>query len=245
MLDLPNDCFFYLFDISYPSLRDIIPLFLTCNKLNSISDSYVNVVLNKDYKMIIRNNYLKTPKHTYNSIYKIYGNKFVMCKTKLSDLAVESMITNNAELLKLLHKTASNTMESIDLTLIKYYSDNNMNSPLILENIINKDIKDNEDFIISKSLTASKSLINNDLDKSLIVSKSLFVNDLDTLKLFINNENANDVLIRAIKISNIKASIYIIEHFDYDKNIVKDLIINSRKYPYMNQKMINTLNMIL
>lgn len=109
---LPNDCLSYLFDTSYPFLTDITPLFITCHKLNTISDTCTNSILQKNYKLLIRNNYLKTPKQTYNSIYKIYGEKFVMCKTKLCDLAFQSVITNNIELLGLLHKNASKTMKS-------------------------------------------------------------------------------------------------------------------------------------
>lgn len=254
LLFLPNDCLSYLFDTSYPSLKDITPLFITCHKLNTISDTCTNNILNKNYKLLIRNNHLKTPKQTYNSIYKIYEEKFVMCKTKLCDLAIQSVITNNVELLNLLHKNTSNTIKSIEFTMklfksaldiksleiinclleqyliletelfhqiIHYYYYNKINSPIILKSIIDKNIE----------------------YKDIIICQSLTYNDLDTLKLFINDENADDLLTRAIKISNIKAAIYIIEHFKYDENIVKNLIKNKSEH-YMTQKIVDGLKMI-
>jgi hypothetical protein len=95
LLLLPYDCFSYLFDTNYPSFKDITPLFLTCSKLNTISNTYINNILQKNYKLLISNNYLKTPKQTYNSIYKIYEDKFYICKDKLCDLTEQSIITND------------------------------------------------------------------------------------------------------------------------------------------------------
>lgn len=106
--------------------------------------------------------------------------------------------------------------------IIHYYYFNKINSPIILKSIIDKNIE----------------------YKDIIICKSLTYDDLDTLKLFINDENANDLLTRAIKISNIKAAIYIIEHFKYDENIVQNLIKNRREHYYMTQKIVDVLSMI-
>ena len=80
MLDLPDDFFSHLFQMNYPSFKNISPLFSTCNKLNLLSNLYIINIIKKDYKLLVRNYYVKSPKRIYNSIYKIYGNKFVLEK---------------------------------------------------------------------------------------------------------------------------------------------------------------------
>ena len=253
MLGLTDDCLTYLFHVSYPFLKDITYLFITCHKLNTISNICINNILKKNYKLLIRNDYLKTPKQTYGSISRIYGEKFVMCKSKLCDLAVQSVLTNNTELLNLLHKNASNTIKSKESTMVLYQSALDIKSleiincllehyPVLQKELFEK-IIDYYYFNKINSPIILKNIIDKNIDhKDIIICKSLVCDDLDTLKFFIDDENANDLLTRAIKISNIKAAIYIIQHFKYDENILKILIENRREYTYMTQQIVDALN---
>lgn len=51
---------------------------------------------------LIRDNNLNNAKQTYMLTYKIYGSKFVLDKSKLQYLAIQSITTNNIELLEIL-----------------------------------------------------------------------------------------------------------------------------------------------
>ena len=305
MLDLLNDCLLYLFNLNYPSFENIRSLFLTCNKLNLLSDVYINNILKKDFKLIIRDNHIKNPKSTYMLICKIYGSKFVLDKSKLQYLAVQSILTNNIELLEILYKTASHTMKSKDTILIlfrnalevksldivnylleqhqtidedliikivnQYYS-NKINSVLLLKSIIDKNnhyketilshslynndldifklfIDQNElldilNYVLDDTKTFSYRIVNsiveyyytNNIDQSIIIEtiinlenkennnfiicKSLLNNKFNTINPLINNQNVNDILSRAIKISNVEVVSHIVDNFEYDYNII-------------------------
>ena len=145
---------------------------------------------------------------------------------KNNDLYALKLITNENELLSILNYVLSlpeifshRTVEEI----LNHYYTNKINLPIIIETLINTKIRYYNDIIMSKSLLFS---------------------DLNTLKLFINNENADDLLIRAIKISNIEISTYIMNNFKYNKYIITDLLQNRNEHPYLNQKMIDTLAII-
>jgi hypothetical protein len=49
---------------------------------------------------------------------------------------------------------------------------------------------------------------------------SLINNDFNTIKPLINNQNIDDLLKRAIRISNIEVTNYIINNFEYNENII-------------------------
>ncbi len=255
MLELTDDCFSYLFDISYPFFKDVIPLFITYYKLNIISNTCTNNILQKNYKLLIRDYDLKNPKKVYNSIYKIYGDKFVMCRYKLFNLANQSVTTDNIELLDLLYKNASNSMKSRDIIYKLFESALNIKSLdiivclleqySVLEEELFEKIIHHYYYIKVDAPIILKIIINKNIKhKDIIISKLLTHDDLDILKLFINDTNCYDLLTRAIKISNIKAVIYIIEHFDYDKNIVESLIKNKSNHPYMTQGVVDVLKII-
>jgi len=330
MLDLPDDCLLYLFNLNYPSFENIRALFLTCNKLNLLSDVYINNILKKDFKLIIRDNHLKTPKQSYILIYKIYGSKFVLDKSKLQYLAVQSMITNNIELLEILYGTASHTMKSKDTVLIlfrnalevkslniinylleqhqmidedliikivnQYYS-NKINSVLILKSIIDKNtnyketilshslynndldifklfIDQNElldilNYVLNDTKTFSYRIINsiveyyhnNNIDQPIIIEtiinlentennnfiiyKSLVNNKFNTIKPLINSQNVNDILSRAIKISNVEVVSYIVNNFEYDYNIISYLYCHRKGHQYLNEEMTKILETMI
>lgn len=138
MLDLPDDCLLYLFNLNYPSFENIKVLFLTCTKLNLISDIYINNILNKNFRLIIRDNYLKSAKKTYMSIYKLYGSTFTLERSKLEFLAVQSLLTNNIELLELLYKTASNTMKSQATIFVLFINALNIKSQFFINYLLEK-----------------------------------------------------------------------------------------------------------
>jgi len=305
MLDLPDDCLLYLFNLNYPSFENTRALFLTCTKLNLLSDVYINNIIKKDFKLIIRDNNLKTPKQNYMLISKIYGSKFVLDKSKLQDLAIQSILTNNIELLELLHKTAAHSMKSKDTALILFrsalyvksldivnylleqhqvidedliikivndYYSNKIDSVLIIKSIIDKnneykedimicslqnndldifklfigqnDLTDILNYVLNDTKTFSHNIINsiiryyyskninqpmiletivnlgNKENNDFIICSSLVNNDFNTLKPLINDKNVNDLLKRAIRISNIEITIYIVHNFEYDENII-------------------------
>jgi len=252
MLSLSNDCLLLLFDIGYPSFKDMKSLFMTCSVLNDISNSYIKELLNKNYKLLIRNYNLTTPKHSYYLIHSIYGIKFNLEKNKLLSLTQQSIINNNLELLQLLHKNAFNTLksnesismmfknalESEELSIINYLLEQHpIVEKEIMANIVNHYYckKINLPLIIND-------IINKNIDhKEIIICQSLVNNDLFILKQFINDENANELLERAIKISNIEATIYIMNNFKYDIDLIKNLIKNKSQHQYINQQMIDTL----
>ena len=145
MLDLPDDCLLYLFNLNYPSFENIRSLFLTCTRLNLLSDVYINNVLKKDFKLIIRDNNLNNAKESYMLIYKIYGNIFTLDKSKLQFLAVQSLLTNNIELLELLYKTASNTLKSKMTVFALFRTALNIKSEFFINYLLEKNkIIDNE-----------------------------------------------------------------------------------------------------
>jgi len=139
---------------------------------------------------------------------------------KNNDLDIFKLFINGNDLLDILNYVLSEPQvfgcKMIE-SILDYHYTNKMKSSIILKNIINTE---NNEYI------------------NMIISKSLINDDLNTLKLFINNENANDLLERAIKISSIETSIYIMHNFEYNENTVRF------KYKYINQKMIDVLAII-
>jgi hypothetical protein len=132
--------------------ENIGSLFLTCSKLNLLSDSYINNILKKDFKLIIRGNNLNNVKKSYMLIYKIYGNNFNFERSKLKGLAVQSLLTNNIELLELIHKAASSTMESEDTVYDLFANALNIKSLKLINYLLEKyQIIDN--FLIERIVT--------------------------------------------------------------------------------------------
>lgn len=251
MLDLPDDCIKYLFNINYPCFENVQPLFLICKKMQLTIDSYIHDIFRRDYKLIIRDNHLENPLKTFKLIYKIYGDKFVMCRTKLSDLAIQSIITNNMELLDLIHKNAANSMKSqkiISKLFINALDVKSLNIIIYLfeqHSILEKETFENiTDHYYSKRMNIPiiiKTIIDKNMrHKDIIIYKALLYGDLDTLKLFINNENSNEILIRAIQISNIKTCIYIIENFEYNEDVIRRTI--NSKPMYMTKEIVDALD---
>ena len=326
MLDLPDDCLKYLFRCS--SFGNIIPLFSTCNRLNVISDNYINDILKKDFRLLIRDNKLENIKKSYMSIYKIYGNKFILDKSKLQNLLNESIITNNMGLLQLLHKTSANSMKSTQTVflllksalsiksemffnyilekhqipneediweIVHYYYSNKINLPSILKKLFDKSkiykeiiimyslnnndldifkllINQNEllgilNYVISEFSPFSKPVINsivkyyyaNNIDQPIIIetiinlgiiknyscitSEALKNKDFNTMKLLINDENANYLLNHAIGSSNTELTIYIVNNFEYDENIIINALVDHQLF--LKNNMIEVLETII
>lgn len=94
--------------------------FLVCHRIKLLSDIIVNEKLKRNYKILIRNNNLKTPLHAYNNVYEIYGDKFVVCKDLINELLHLVAKSDNLELLEILLKTVPKT---IRLSEIKFLRD--------------------------------------------------------------------------------------------------------------------------
>lgn len=284
MLDsIPDDCLTHLYNIESS-------LFLTCKRLYSISNVVFNEILKRDYKMLIRNNYLENAMKTYHCIYNVYGSEFVLCKDKLSNLIIKSLSTNNIELLGLLYKTFPNVINSQTIKLklsteiiknkriddiefittlyniipsimnlqiikfdllkraiyikslpiinyllsqtpllstydtqeiIRYYFIYKINMPIIIDNIINT--YDDHDY------------------KEFIITLSLVYNDMQLFNLNVNDDNATELLIRAINASNKEACKYIMTTFKYDETIVRNTVgSNDKSYVFYTLLKIST-----
>ena len=118
MDSLTDDALSYLIEIILDNSGCFdLTSFLVCHRIKLISDEVVNDKLKINYKILIRNNNLKSPLHAYNNVYEIYGDKFVVSKNKLNHLLFLAAKKDNVELLKILLKTIPKT---IKLSKIKY-----------------------------------------------------------------------------------------------------------------------------
>lgn len=95
--------------------------FMVCRQIKLIIDKVVNDKLKINYKILIRNNTLMNPLHTYNNLYKIYKNKYVLETEKVYKLLQLSTKNNNLELLSILNKTIPNTIKSLKTDNMKDY----------------------------------------------------------------------------------------------------------------------------
>lgn len=258
MLDsIPDDYFTYLCNNDYPYFKTYTYLFLTCNKLYLLNKTYINNLVNSNYKLLIKNNHIENPKRIHNCIYEVYGSKFIMCKFKLNDLAIKSISTDNIELLKLLYKIAPNTMKSEELKLDMFRSAFNIKSPQIVNYLLSQSPslpRDEMERIIKhyfcNQINSPILLINiillNDPHhicgtKELVIESALRHNDLSMLQLLMNDNDATELLIRSIKMNNIRTSANIMQNLKYDKNKFFEVI-----YPYKESYtyMFNVLSMI-
>lgn len=258
MLDtIPDDYFTHLCNIDYSYHKDLAPLFLTCQKLYLLNNININEILKRKYQLLIRNNHIENPKKTYYNIYKIYKDRFVMCKEKLSDLAVTSIQTNNVELLYLLYKVMPSFMRSEDIKIRMLRNALNVKSlnitnyllsqlPVLKTEELNDIVRhyynnkiNSSDIIVS--LLSHSTITSKDIYHNIFITQSLSNDDLDTFKLVANAENANQSLAYAIHQSNIYAVKYITATFEYDKKIITNYITDSIAFSCINNNLMMDL----
>lgn len=121
---LTDDALSYLIEIILDNSCFDLPQFLICTKIKSISDIVINEKLKRNYKILIKNNYLKCPLRSYYHIHKIYGNNFTLDPDKLRDLICLIIFVNNIELIDIINKTIPSYIKYIKNKLRQSYIDN-------------------------------------------------------------------------------------------------------------------------
>lgn len=269
MLDLiPEDYFTYLCNINYKCYKDSMSIFLTCRKLYLMGNTITNNILGKNYKVLIQDYYIEDPKKTYCNIYDTYGRDFTMlkynskltnfitCKSKITNLAIESILTNNINLLYLLYKVVPDSMNMKDVKTkmikaamdVKSISTVNyllLQSPLLA-------IFEAEEIVIyyySNKINSHNIIetiiAHNDTYVYTFMKQSLINHDLHIFKLLANDENVNWALKTAIHESDTNAVRYMTDTFEYDINLITEFMKRREKfkslYSYVDHSMIDLL----
>jgi len=118
---LTDDALCYLIEIILDNYGCFtLSSFYVSHRIKLLTDFVINQKIHKNYKIIIRNNKLKTPLLSYNNIYIIYGDKFVVDKDELTDLLHLIVKSNNVELIKILNKTIP---KNVSISKVKWSHD--------------------------------------------------------------------------------------------------------------------------
>lgn len=210
--------------------------FVVCHKIKLSINTVINNKLKNDYKIIIRNNHLLNPLHSYDNINKIYNNKFTLNDKKLNNLILLVIKNKNHELLEILRKTVPNTMNSdkIETRLLNVSLEcqNDNINPTLLNSyffeskyiIINKktivDLLKNYYDDIIKFKTFIRNLIHTNLAYQDTLMIFCVINgDVNIAQILINKSNVNDFMRLARTVSSNKIIKYIETNNQYNHYI--------------------------
>lgn len=210
MIYLTDDTLSYLSEIilDYNGLPNLSSL-ITCHKLKLIINKVVNNKLKQNYYILIRNNNSLNPLRSYDVIYKIYHNKFILNDNKINNLILSCINSNNIELIEILRKTIYKSMNSdkIEIRLLnvslecendniderslsKYFSTSEY---IIINYDIIIDLFKNYYNDIIKFKTFIKNLSSNKMYENILKRFCMINDDINILKL-LNKSNIDDVI---------------------------------------------------
>lgn len=260
---LTDDALYYLIGIilNENSNKDYTS-FLVCNKIKSLSDKMINDKIKRNYKPLIKDNYLKNPLRSYSIIYKVYGNNFVVSIEKLDLLLREVISNNNKELFDILNDTMPSFMKLGKNKSKLFSSHESQNKQNMLVDLTLENLKENRydlitlrifSYVIQHAyiiitttyLEQLKIIIKNEEYKKKLIHFCLINDDINILQLIIDSSNSNNLLSKAIILASPKITTYISQNYGYDRQFVIDyLFYNIFPLEKIDDNIINILSSI-
>lgn len=231
-----DDCIRQLCSLDYAYILKLQPLFLTCKNIYTISNSCFNDIIKRDYRFLIRGNYMKNPKNVYLCLCEVYRGKYYICTSLLYQLIKTVISTNNNELMEILFKTVPNSLNSLDACdLIKYalkvksskleylLSRSSLIGLTQIYSIIDYYIHYKIDSPLDiKSIIDKYSYVTDDLTQTYLIERRL-----QQFKLFVDDKNCNELLAKAMVYNNKEAAKYIMSTYNYDKLKVYHILLTN------------------
>lgn len=157
MDNLTDDTLGYLIEIILDSSYLILSTFLICHKIKTFSDITINNRLKRNYKILIKDNYLINPLQSYYHVNKILGNSFTLNKNKIKKLLpliCLIIFDNNIELLNIIDENIPDSIKEVRRIMHVLYDNDDGYLLNLYNKLFNKynKIHNDDDFIRFKEL---------------------------------------------------------------------------------------------